>query len=86
MGTYSCLGTFWTLLATFLGSTAAAAGIALINSVGNLGGFVGPYVVGYIPEATGSGYGAMLFLAALMTLVVLLTLATRHDHGQKELA
>jgi nitrate/nitrite transporter NarK len=79
MGTYSCLGTFWTLPATFLGSTAAAAGIALINSVGNLGGFVGPYVVGYIREATGSGYGAMLFLAALMTLVGLLTLAVRHE-------
>jgi MFS transporter, ACS family, tartrate transporter len=79
MGTYSCLGTFWTLPATFLGSTAAAAGIALINSVGNLGGFVGPYVVGYIREATGSGYGAMLFLAALMALVGLLTLAVRHE-------
>jgi ACS family tartrate transporter-like MFS transporter len=79
MGTYSCLGTFWTLPATFLDSTAAAAGIALINSVGNLGGFVGPYVVGYIREATGSGYGAMLFLAAPMALVGLLTLAVRHE-------
>jgi cyanate permease len=46
---------------------------------------VGPYVVGYIREATGSGYGAMLFLAALMMLVGLLTLAARHNHGQKEL-
>src|SRR5215208_6242632 len=79
MGTYSCLGTFWTLPATFLGSTAAAAGIALINSVGNLEVSWGPYVVGYIREATGSGYGAMLFLAALMALVGLLTLAVRHE-------
>jgi cyanate permease len=40
---------------------------------------VGPYVVGYIREASGSGYGAMLFLAALMALVGLLTLAVRHE-------
>lgn len=79
LGIYSCLGTFWTLPAAFLSGTAAAAGIALINSVGNIGGFVGPYMIGYIRDATGSNYGGMLVLAALILLAGLLALAVRHD-------
>ena len=47
----------------FLGGTAAAGGIALINSIGNLGGFVGPYAVGWIKDSTGSFTAGMGFLA-----------------------
>ncbi len=54
LGIYSTLATFWSLLTAFLSGTATAAGIALINSVGNLGGSVGPYVVGFLSDATGS--------------------------------
>ena len=55
---------FWTMPAALLSGTAAAAGIALINSIGNLGGFVGPYLVGLMKDATGSTDGGLLTLAA----------------------
>src|SRR6478609_10064753 len=51
---YAAIGTFWSLPTAILSGTGAAAGLALINSIGNLGGFVGPTVVGAAKEATGS--------------------------------
>jgi sugar phosphate permease len=78
LGMYSSLATFWTLPTAFLSGTAAAAGIALVNSVGNLGGFVGPYAVGALTEATGSPYAGMLFLAVLILAAGFLALAVRH--------
>lgn len=83
LGIYSCLGTFWTLPTAFLSGTAAAAGIALINSVGNLGGFVGPYMVGYIREAGGSS-GGMLFLSAVLLAAGVLALVVRHSRSLEE--
>jgi ACS family tartrate transporter-like MFS transporter len=72
-GIWSTLGPFWSLPTTFLSGTAAAGGIALINSVGNIGGFVGPTVMGFLKEKT-QGFGAgMLVLAG--TLIVAGTLA-----------
>ena len=53
MGLYAATATFWTLPTGFLTGSAAAGGIALINSIGNLGGFVGPYAIGWIKDATG---------------------------------
>jgi hypothetical protein len=50
--------------AALLSGTAAAAGIALVNSIGNLGGFVGPYLVGLTKDATGLDDGGLLTLAA----------------------
>ncbi len=47
------MGVFWAIPPIFLGGTAAAAGIALINSIGNLGGFVGPTVMGWLRGTTG---------------------------------
>lgn len=62
----------WAMATTFLGSVTAAAGIALINSVGNLGGFIGPYLVGVIKDKTGSSVAALLLLgAALLTMSIL---------------
>ncbi|PYV97278.1 MAG: MFS transporter [Acidobacteria bacterium] len=75
-GVYSCFGPFWVLPCEFLTGFSAAAGIALINSVGNLGGFAGPYMIGTIATRTGSLYaglamvGVLLFVSA--TLVLLL--------------
>jgi ACS family tartrate transporter-like MFS transporter len=63
-GIYSALAVFWTLPPSFLGGTAAAGGIALINSISNLGGFVGPAVMGWLKQHTG-GYGAGLSVLAV---------------------
>lgn len=75
-GMYACLPSFWALPATFLTGTAAAASIGLINSFGNLGGFVGPYVVGYVTNVTGSHFGGVLYLslAALLAAAFILSL------------
>lgn len=80
-GVFSYLGPFWTLPNEFLTGYSAAAGIALINSVGNLGGFAGPYIIGTIATRTGSLYtglavaGVLLFISA--TLVLLLPRSAR---------
>jgi ACS family tartrate transporter-like MFS transporter len=62
---------FWALPSSFLTAQAAAGSIGLINSLGNLGGFAGPTVIGYVEKWTGSFVGGVYFLAASM-----LTLAT----------
>lgn len=79
LGIYSMLATFWSLPTAFLSGTAAAAGIALINSVGNLGGVVGPYVVGFLSDATGSFYSGLLLLAVMVLVAGLLALTVRHE-------
>jgi ACS family tartrate transporter-like MFS transporter len=63
-GALAYLPSFWAMPTAFLTESAAAASIGLINSFGNLGGFVGPYLVGYIRTATGSFTVGMLCLAA----------------------
>jgi ACS family tartrate transporter-like MFS transporter len=60
-----------------LSGTGAAAGIALINSVGNLGGFLGPYLVGWIRKQTDSFALALLALAVGSLIGGVLTLITR---------
>jgi MFS transporter, ACS family, tartrate transporter len=65
---YSYLGPFWALPNEFLTGISAAAGIALINSVANLGGFVGPWAIGAMSSWTGSIYGG-LALAGIPLLV-----------------
>ncbi|MFJ4346588.1 MFS transporter [Pseudomonas sp. NPDC089401] len=76
VGTISAKTIFYTLPAKFLSGQAAAGGIALINSIGAFGGFVGPYLMGYLKEATHSFtaglmvMGCVLFFAAAMTLVL----------------
>ena len=65
---------FWSLPTAMLGGMAAAAGIALINSVGNLAGFASPYLVGAIRDATASTAQGMSVLAASLLMGALLTL------------
>ena len=78
-GILSVLPVFWTLPTAFLGGAAAAAGIALVNCIGNLAGFLSPYMVGAIKDATGSTTTALYVLAASMFLGALLTwVATKH--------
>ena len=62
MGTKSTIAPFWAWTTSILSGTAAAGGIALINSVGNLGGFFGPYFVGKLKDVTGTDVSALLLL------------------------
>jgi D-galactonate transporter len=76
VGIFGALSQFWTIPPAFMGGAAAAAGIAIINSVGNLAGFVSPYVVGWIKDATKSTdiglycVAASLIAAAAIILTV----------------
>jgi ACS family tartrate transporter-like MFS transporter len=75
-GVYSYFSPFWALPSEFLTGYSAAAGIALINSVGNLGGFVGPSAIGFLSHRTGNLYAGLalvgVFLFVSATLVLLL--------------
>ncbi|MBB3399539.1 MULTISPECIES: MFS transporter [unclassified Rhizobium] len=64
----------WSMPTLFLSGPAAAAGIATINSIGNLGGFVGPSMIGWIKDVTGSFAGGLYFVAALLVVSALTTL------------
>jgi len=68
IGLYGCMPIFWTIPSTFLTGTAAAAGIAAINSIGNLGGFAGPFAVGWIKDTTGSFASGLVFLGVSVLL------------------
>jgi ACS family tartrate transporter-like MFS transporter len=70
-------GPFWALPGRFLAGTASAGGIALINTVGALGGFVGPSLVGFVKNATGSFKGGLLLLASLLFTSAIVTLLLR---------
>jgi len=67
-GIWGALGPFWTMPTAFLRGTAAAGGIAIVNSVGNLGGFAGPFLIGWVRDATGSFEGGLLTLAAVLVV------------------
>ncbi|WP_336488058.1 MFS transporter [Methylobacterium nigriterrae] len=67
-GVLTCAPLFWSLPTAFLAGTGAAAGIALINSVGNLAGFVSPYVIGALRDLTGTTEAGMYALAAMLVI------------------
>src|SRR5205823_12894460 len=77
LGLASMFGPFWTLATAVVGASGAAVGIALINSVGNIGGFVGPYVFGWIQDATHSFASGLIFIGALLALGGSLVLTVR---------
>jgi ACS family tartrate transporter-like MFS transporter len=74
LGIYAAIGTFWSLPTSILTGSGAAAGLALINSIGNCGGFAGPVIVGQLKGATGNFSTALLFLAGALALAGVLTL------------
>ena len=81
-GILSTFPIFWSLPTAMLGGAAAAAGIAMINSVGNLAGFVAPYLVGVVRDATGSTASGMYLIAAsLLAGAVLVVAAVRRLPG-----
>jgi MFS transporter, ACS family, tartrate transporter len=79
VGIFASLPLIWTLPTAFLSGSAAAGGIAVINSVGNLSGFAGTYAMGWIREATGSFTGGLLLLAAAGAVAFVTVLLLRHD-------
>jgi MFS transporter, ACS family, tartrate transporter len=80
-GIFGCLPVFWTFPAAFLSGAAAAGGIALINSIGNLAGFAGPYAMGSIKDMTGSYTGGLLSLSAVGLIAMAIVLALHSDHS-----
>jgi MFS transporter, ACS family, tartrate transporter len=78
-GIFATLPVFWTMPTAFLSGAAAAGGIAIINSIGNLAGFVGPYVMGSIKDATGTFTVGLLAIAGLVVVAMLIALSLPHD-------
>ncbi len=68
LSVFSMMGPFWAMPTALMSGTAAAAGIAVINSVGNLGGFFGPYMIGVVRNSTGSFKGGLLVVASALAL------------------
>jgi ACS family tartrate transporter-like MFS transporter len=77
VGDYSTRGPFWALPGRFLTGSSAAAGIAFINSAGAVGGFIGPYAVGYLKDTTGSFESPLYLLAGILMAGAVLTLWLR---------
>jgi ACS family tartrate transporter-like MFS transporter len=78
VGLYGSKPAFWPLPSEFLSGTGAAAGIALVNSIGNLGGFAGPYVVGWLKDATGKYEAGLYFLAVCAVASAVIAYFTVH--------
>ena len=79
IGVFCTFGVFWTLPTAWLSGTAAAGAIALINSIGNLAGFGGPYLIGWVKEATGNTSTGLLVLAVLPLIGGLLVFLAGHE-------
>ena len=75
VGILAAFPVFWSLPAAFLTGTAAAGGIALINSIGNLAGFVAPYMIGWLKDSTGKLSAGLYFVGALELGAAVLILA-----------
>lgn len=83
---FSTTAIFWVLPGRFLTGASAAAGIALINSFGNLGGYIGPFGIGALKEYTGSLASGLYFLSAVLATGVVLTLVVYTQLEKKALA
>jgi ACS family tartrate transporter-like MFS transporter len=76
-GLYAFKAPFWALPGLFLSRSTAAVSVAAINSIGNLGGFVGPYAIGLVKARTGSPMVGLALLAALIGVAFAMTLLAR---------
>jgi len=83
IGIWGSLGPFWALATRFLRGTAAAAGIAIVNSIGALAGFVAPYAIGWVKQATG-GFAGLLVVAAALVCGAILVLCVPRDVDRAE--
>jgi ACS family tartrate transporter-like MFS transporter len=85
-GLYSFKSPFWALPTLFLSRSTASVSIAVINSIGNLGGFVGPYMIGVVKGSTGNSMTALGFLAALLVVSFFMTLLMRVQNDEPQTA
>jgi ACS family tartrate transporter-like MFS transporter len=86
VGVNSTKGPIWSLPTLFLSGPAAAAGIATINAVGNIGGFIGPFMIGWLKDVTGSFAGGLYFTGATLVLSAVLVLLLAWVQGKSPLA
>lgn len=84
IGISSAKPPLWAMPTMFLSGSGAAVGIATINSIGNLGGFVGPWAIGWIKDVTGSFTGGLVFVAALLVLSAIVTLVVARSGRRPE--
>jgi nitrate/nitrite transporter NarK len=75
VGVCSALPTFWALPSSFLAGSAAAGGIALINSLGNVSGFAAPYITGWLTDLTGTQRTGLWVVGACMVAGAVLAIA-----------
>ncbi len=78
-GFFAILPVFWTLPTAFLSGAGAAAGIAAVNSIGNLGGYFGPQVFGFLKDQTGGNTASLIFLACSAAVGIVLVYALGHN-------
>ena len=79
MGVFGAFPVFWTLPTAFLTGPAAAAGIAIINALGNLAGFLGPFAMGWLKDYTGSFATGLLTIAACAAVGLIVVILLPHD-------
>ncbi len=80
-GIVAAYAPMWAIPSSFLGPTAAAASIGLINSLGNTGGFAGPYIIGWLSDRTGTYAGGLWSVAAILFLSSVFVLLVRRRHS-----
>jgi ACS family tartrate transporter-like MFS transporter len=83
-GAFAVLPVFWSMPTAFLSGAAAAAGVAYINSIANIAGFVGPFVMGWIKDATGSFDGGLLVIGGICIISSIATLCVHHDSSLEQ--
>lgn len=83
-GVFGALPVFWTLPTAFLSGASAAGGIAIVNSIGNLSGFFGPYLMGYLKDMTGSFNAGLLCLAGFNIMAMVIVLLLNHNSALEQ--
>jgi ACS family tartrate transporter-like MFS transporter len=86
VGVQSMVGPFWAIPTTLLAGSAAAVGIALINSVGNLGGFFGPYIIGFVRRETGGFAGGLLMVGGTLAVAGFVALGINLTRSARRIA
>jgi MFS transporter, ACS family, tartrate transporter len=82
VGLWSMMGPFWTLTTSMLGGTAAAGAVAILQIIGGLGGFSGPYVTGRLRDATQSFTGGLYLISGMALAAAMLALVVRRSRGE----
>jgi ACS family tartrate transporter-like MFS transporter len=79
VGVYSALPLLWTLPTAFLAGAAVAPGIAAINAIGNLAGYFGPFIMGWVKDLTGDFRWGLVTIALCAVVAPVITLLLGHD-------